>query len=314
MAAQVVTLSDPASGSTAKVLVSTGLNCYQFQVPGSGDPVDIIWSEPGFEQGERRAAGSGIPILFPFPGRIAGTSLSWEGKTYPLEPGDGRGNAIHGFVHERPWRILEQSAQRLVGQFHAAQDDPQLLKHWPADFRITASHDLQGTCLGTTLRFENPGDVPLPCGLGTHPYFQLPLGGNSAEACRVKLPVAGTWELNDMNATGAKTSLPNAARFQNGQPFGTLTLDTVFTDLVFHEKTCRAEIRDPETGRHVTLTFDRTFRECVVYTPPHREAICIEPYTCVPDAFRLEQAGHPAGLRVLAPGESVETRIEIRVH
>ena len=61
------------------------------------------------------------------------------------------------------------------------------------------------------------------------------------------------------------------------------------------------------------MSFDRAFRECVVYTPPHREAICIEPYTCVPDSLQLERQGVNAGLRVLAPGESFQTRIDIRI-
>jgi len=47
----------------------------------------------------------------------------------------------------------------------------------------------------------------------------------------------------------------------------------------------------------------------VVYNPPHREAFCIEPYTCVPDPFALEARG----LRVLAPGEQFQARIDIEV-
>ena len=128
MTAQIVTLTDSQSGATASILVSQGLNCYQFQVPGPADAIDVIWSEPGFEQGDKRASGSGIPLLFPFPGRIAGTSLQWDGKTYPLEAGDGRGNALHGFVHERPWRVIEQEPARLVAQFQASVDDAELFE------------------------------------------------------------------------------------------------------------------------------------------------------------------------------------------
>ncbi len=161
---------------------------------------------------------------------------------------------------------------------------------------------------------ENPSDsLLLPCGFGTHPYFQLPLGGSDAGVCRVKLPVASGWELQEMNATGHKSTLPNAAQYQAGQAFQDLTLDNVFGDLVFHEDVCTAEIADPQSGRQLVISFDRCFRACVVYTPPHREAICIEPYTCVPDPFRLEKQGVDAGLRVLGPGESLETAVDIRV-
>ena len=57
------------------------------------------------------------------------------------------------------------------------------------------------------------------------------------------------------------------------------------------------------------------FNTCVVYTPAHREAICIEPYTCVPGRFG-EEARWPleGALAILPPGESVRlvTSIELR--
>ena len=87
----------------------------------------------------------------------------------------------------------------------------------------------------------------------------------------------------------------------------------VFSDLVFNGGVCEASIADPTSCKKVAVSFDRAFRECVVYTPPHREAICIEPYTCVPDAFRLERAGVSAGLRVLSPGESFQAHVDIRL-
>ncbi len=313
MTAHIVTLNDSQSGATASILVSQGLNCYQFQVPGPNGMIDVIWSEPGFEQGDKRASGSGIPLLFPFPGRIAGTTLQWDGKSYPLEAGDGIGNAIHGFVHERPWRVIEQDPARLVAQFQASVDDPTLLDHWPADFRITATYQVQGNCLSSNFVFDNPDNHPLPCGFGTHPYFAMPLGGSTAANCQVKLPVSSQWTLEQMNATGEKTTLDDPPLFQRGQPFGTMTFDTVFSDLVFSGGLCEASIEDPETARRVIVAFDRAFRECVVYTPPHRESICIEPYTCAPDPFRLERDGVNAGLRVLSPGESFRARVDIRL-
>ena len=43
--------------------------------------------------------------------------------------------------------------------------------------------------------------------------------------------------------------------------------------------------------------------EVVAFTPPHRQAVCLEPYTWTTDAINLQQQGVNAGLRVLAPGE-----------
>ena len=56
-----------------------------------------------------------------------------------------------------------------------------------------------------------------------------------------------------------------------------------------------------------------TFRDLVVFTPPHRQAFCIEPYTCLPDSIRLATEGHETGLMILQPGEAFETTIPISV-
>jgi aldose 1-epimerase len=63
----------------------------------------------------------------------------------------------------------------------------------------------------------------------------------------------------------------------------------------------------------MTQRFDDPFRECVGYTPPHREAICIEPLTCVPSCFDLTARGIDAGLRIIPPGGSFTAPVEIEV-
>ena len=54
-------------------------------------------------------------------------------------------------------------------------------------------------------------------------------------------------------------------------------------------------------------------RELVVFTPPHRQAFCIEPYTCITDAINLQQRGTDAGLQVLPPGGQWTGIVEMRV-
>jgi aldose 1-epimerase len=290
------------------VLVSQGFKCFDLKL-GS----DMLWSLPNFASGAERASSSGMPILFPFPGRIPGTRFTWKGQTYDLEPGDKFGNAIHGFCHTRAWRIIDQQPDSVTGEFHAAADDPALLARWPSDFRIRAKYRLTAGLLSCEFHIDNPGTTPLPFGLGVHPYFRVPLAASSqAEDCVVRLPVTQHWQLRDMLPTGEKNAWPQAKAYAAGMRFGDLALDDVFAGLTFAGDECRAEIADPG-GRTLTIAWDRAFRECVVYTPPHREAICIEPYTCVPGALTLAERGIDAGLQILAPGESFSARMKISV-
>lgn len=313
MSMRIITLADAESGSTARILPEFGFNCFEFRACAAGQTVDVLWSADGLTEGRERASGSGIPILFPFPGRIRGTAFRWEGKEYPLEPGDGRGNAIHGFVLDRPWRVLEQTSSQATAQFQASRDDPDLLRRWPSDFRITATYDLRGATLDSRFTLENPGEAPLPWGFGTHAYFRVPLGGASANECRVQIPAAASWQLDGMLPTGKVLPLPNAKAFRAGVRFGDLRMDDVLTGLEFDGPVCRTSIHDPSSGRVLRLSFDRTFRECVVYNPPHRQAICIEPYTLLAGAFSLDLPHEQTGLRVMPPGGSVTARVTISV-
>lgn len=319
MPLEIVTLADPHAETSAQILPGFGFNCFRFTANADGKPVEVLWAEPGFESGTKRPSGSGIPILFPFPGRIAGTNLEYEGRKYALEAGDGRGNAIHGFVLNRPWRVIDQSPRRVVGQFQATVDDAKLRGAWPGDFRITIAYELAGNALALDATLENPGDSPLPMGFGVHPYFRVPLSpavetnANAAARCLVRVPAAEYWELAEMIATGRKLATRERGPLAAGIAFGESRFDDVFTSLAFDGEWCASTIADPTSGRTLRIAFDRAFRECVVYNPPHREAICIEPYTCVPGAIEMTRRGIDAGLRILAPGESLTARVRIEL-
>lgn len=313
MPAEVVTLTSASTGDRARVLVSQGFNCFEYTANVRGEMVDVLWSLPNFESGEQRASSSGIPLLFPFPGRIPGTSFDWNNKTYTLEASDKFGNAIHGFCHTRPWRVIAKQDDTVTAEFRASQVDPTIAERWPSDFKVTATYELGAGVLTGIYSFENAGDEPLPCGFGAHPYFRMPLSkGSRAEDCIVRLPVTKQWELVDMLPTGRQLDWPQSQEFAAGVPFGGLTVDDVFAGLPTDAVDASASITDPR-GRKLTISWDQSFRELIVFTPPHREAICIEPYTCVPSAIGLNKRGIDSGLRILAPGESFTARMSIRI-
>ena len=310
-----IELVDEATGATAMILAFCGMNCYSFRPVLDGKPLEVLWSHPDFEKGTERPSGSGIPLLFPFPGRLRGTSLEFRGRSFSLVPGDSLGNAIHVYVLDRPWRVIQQESARLVAQFQPSVDAAELVERWPADYRVTVTYTLDGNSLLLDTKIENPSTIDaLPFGFGTHPYFRLPLGdGGNADDSTVHVPAAEHWELADMLPTGRTLTNDAAHDLRDGKPFGETKLDDVLTDLTAQDGRVTTRIVDRASGRTMTMTFDESFRECVVYNPPHREAFCIEPLTCVPNAYDLEAAGIATALRVLEPGESFTANIEIRV-
>ena len=311
-------LRDPQSGTEARILPGFGFNCYRFTATVAGKPYEVLYSEPGFDEDQGMPSHNGVPVLFPFPNRIRQGRYTFGGKDYTLPAGDPLGNAIHGMVIERPWKVTgrgdeERGGQWVEGTFHAGSDAPELLELWPADFRISLRYTLRGNELACRVRVQNPDDKPLPFGFGTHPYFRLPLNEESDESrCRVYVPASAQWVLKDFLPTGEVRPVPASKDLRDGRRLSEVRLDDVFTELSFEEGRVVCRLLDELARVEVVLEFDRFFRELVLYNPPHRKSISLEPYTCTTDAINLHARGVDAGLRLLAPGEEASGEIVIR--
>ena len=318
-----IRLHDPHSGSTALIAAEAGFNCYAFQAVVAGATVEVLDAPADFPSGVGnpggyRPSGYGIPVLFPYPNRIRGGRFEWGGREFALSPDreafDENGNAIHGFCLDRPWRVERLSEQAVVGEFHLSVDAPDRRADWPADFRIRIRYEVRGTSLYGEVTIENPGEDELPWGFGTHPYFRLPLGeGSGPDRCLIEVPAKETWELIDCLPTGLRRPLPVEKDLRDGEYFDILQFDDILTGLTAtSENAIECVILDEAAGLMVSQRCDRRFRNVVVYTPRERNAICLEPYTCITDAVHLQSQGIEAGLEVLPPGEKTRLGIEIR--
>jgi aldose 1-epimerase len=308
----VITITDHLSGSTARIAPELGFNCFEFKAVVDGQTLDVLDSVPDFEQGGQHASASGIPILFPFPNRIRDGQFHWEGREYVLPGSDKWGNAIHGLCMDRPWRVVRQSDDFVTGQFQLSVDAPDRRSLWPSDFVIEVDYELVRSRLRSRFRISNPGSHKLPWGLGTHPYFKVPLGRDSrVDHCIVEVPAQKLWELENCLPTGRLISVGPENDLRDGAYLSKLKLDDVYTDLEFDGPQFDCLVMDERAGFQVALTCPPIFREIVAFTPPNRAAVCLEPYTCPTDAVNLQAKGHSTGWRVLGPGQEFHTWIDI---
>ena len=269
----------------------------------------MIVAGPRFAEAPRGAGGSGVPILFPFPNRIRGGEFAFQGRTFELARNKGA-NAIHGFVLNRAWEVVEHRATAdeafLVGRFQLSKQAPEVSDHWPTDAVIQVRYGLAGRRLTMTTTISNPTAVDLPYGFGIHPYFRLPFApGGDLGRTKIVIPASKTWTLKDSLPTGAIVPVDSRLDFREGKPIEGLKLDDVLTDLAHDGAEVVCRLIDLEKGGEFQLGFDRSFREVVVYTPPGKpDVIAIEPYTQTTDAMNLQAKGLDAGLRVLGHGQS----------
>ena len=308
----VITITDHLSGSTARIAPELGFNCFEFRAVVDGQTVDVLDAMPEFEHGTQKPSGSGIPILFPFPNRIRAGRFTWKDREYVLPGTDKWGNAIHGLCMDRPWRVVRQSDDFVTAQFQLSKDAPDRRALWPSDFVIEVDYELVHSRLRARFRIGNPGNQQLPWGLGTHPYFKLPLGQDSrADDCLVEVPARSIWELEDCLPTGRKLALNEENDLRDGAYVNMLKLDDVYTDLDCYGPQFDCLVVDERAGLQVTLTCPPIFREIVAFTPPNRAAICLEPYTCPTDAVNLQDKGLDVGWRVLSPGQEFHTWFDL---
>ncbi len=313
---QIAVITDPVTGSHAKIAAHLGFNCFEFVAKLSEtEAIDVIAAADGFEHGDKPVSHSGIPLLFPFPNRIRGGKFTWDGQEFELPESlvsHNNGNAIHGFALDRPWRITEQTEASVTGTFVISKDAPERRQLWPADAQITVRYSLSDNNLRTDIMVYNPGKTPLPWGFGTHAYFKLPLSHSSRPGhCTIYAPVQKRWELEGCLPTGKIFDPPEEGQLIGSPYFDTLRLDDVYTDVYAPDGVVECRIIDEHAGAQVIQRCDDSFREIVAFTPPWTSAVCLEPYTCTTDAINLQQQGIDAGLRVLAPGASWQGWIEI---
>jgi aldose 1-epimerase len=296
----------------AEVWPALGFNCIRWQVKHQDAPLDLLYDDPDLF-GEGRPTRSGIPILFPFPNRLRDGRFTWDGKEYQLPCNESGGkNAIHGFVCQRPWRVVGHGADDakawVTGEFRGSVDAADCNDFWPADYLLRMTYVLTPGQLRLETEVVNPDQKPLPFGLGFHPYFRLPFtAGAKSEECQVTVPARSYWQLQECLPTGER--LPVDAKHDLNSPrrYGDLQLDDVLTDLpnlgpdANGLRECAAIWGTPEVTLRVRCS--PSFREMVVFTPGHRQAFCVEPYTCVTDAMNLQARGVDAGWLVLPPGD-----------
>ena len=319
----VYVLHDSEQQLRAEVWPANGFNLLRWQTRPANDLLDWLYCAPDWESNPVPTR-SGFPILFPFPNRIRGGRFTWDGREYHWPLLDStRQNAIHGLAPRRAWEVVHTNATAdhasITGKFRMSpmRSGPDWL--WPGEADLFITYTLRGDCRESTVTVDchlvNTGRVTFPFGLGFHPYFRLADSASSTvDDVTLTSPTATLWELDESLPTGRKVAAPAELNFSHGQPIGATKVDHLYGDL--------ASLRtDPEkdlqfagelranSGSRVSVWYSPAFRELVLFTPVHRQAVCIEPYTCATDAVHLSDGGWIP----LAPGSVWSGTVEARI-
>lgn len=265
-------------------------------------------------------------LLYPFPSRIRHGIYHFEGEDYALKMNEmKRDNAIHGFVHGRPFTVVNQEVTETYAQLVVRYDYEGDTVGYPFPFALTVTYKLvqanrltygnhaeddRMCALQISYSALNTGSKRSPSAFGWHPYFML--SEQPVDQMSLSLPNRAPIVLNDNMIPEGRHDL---------EPGGTIQLEGEQLDTAFAiEPTSEPGAPDPfaetiltsiQTGLKLIVgqqTGANKLNYLVCYTPPRRDSIAIEPLTANVDSFN-----NGDGLTVLNPGETLSGVIWVRL-
>ena len=318
-------LHDTHTGASAHVWPSFGNNCIAAELPAPGGGLVRTLLDPeSLQQVRDQPSRWGVPLLFPWPGRIPGGRYRFQGREYTL-PVDTSGNAGHGFVKTLPWKVEVFEAWDSAAFLRcsiSSDDQPQTLEGYPFPYYFAATYRLDNDGLDLIVEAKNTSDTAMPVGFGAHPYFRLPLGeGGRQEDCLAHVPAARRWSLQRLGALAPGERLtwddvtvpvPEEIDLRTPQALGGRHFDGGYADVDRGLGRVECWIEDPASQRQAVMQASAHFGTVVMYTPPGQPAVCFEPWTCPPNGFNVAAAGvEPSGLVTLAPGQRWEASLRM---
>lgn len=205
-------------------------------------------------------------------------------------------HTIHGHGWQAVWRLVETDESHARVEYRHAADA------WPWRYRAQQCYRLDGNRLRIEMTVTNEGDLPMPAGLGPHPYFVR------TERARITAQVEKVWFSDADNFPTELADPVPPYDLRDGLVPSRQAIDHVFTGW-----DRRAVIEWPEWNARLTMTAESPLDFLVVYTPPNQDYFCVEPVSNTTDAFNGFAAGRTdTGTKLLAPGETLTAVAEFQ--
>ncbi len=249
-------------------------------------------------------------LMAPWTNRVKDAAFAFGGEQRQLRSDFPDGSAIHGDVRERPWQITDRTPvhARLVLDSREHEG-----VNFPWAFGCVARYELSPTGLSFALSVTNLDPSPMPAGAGVHPFFPRRLWADGDEV-RVRAGVSGRYPCEACIPTGPAADDEASTALREGGPLGNPGLDDVFAGFGGE-----AVIEWPASGVRLSMRCADSLGHLVVFTPRAQDGgplswVCVEPVSMVNDGFNmLERGEQGTGVRVLEPGQTLETSVRFGV-
>ncbi|MCR2804782.1 aldose 1-epimerase [Paenibacillus soyae] len=296
----VVELRDTERGDCAQLVPEIGGNLIRFHSSGR----ELLAAPGSIHDLRGNEFMYGTPLLFP-PNRVQGGSFTFKGRPYQLPINEQPDRHLHGELARKSWEAVEWRGTEEQGAYVVLRfrysDHEDMLAYFPHPlvFNVTIS------LLGGRLRLDgvivNEGEDEAPFAFGLHPYFNLP-GGQAL----LQAPAVKEWPISTFTfIEGVPANTERAGELREGLSLDRIApLGSAMVELQEgEERVCR--LRMIEEGYTIAYSIGNTFPYLLIFRPNWSESICLEPYSCLTDAFNLPYPPEMTGASGIAPGERV---------
>jgi aldose 1-epimerase len=238
-------------------------------------------------------------LLFPWANRIKGGKYVFDNVAYQLPVNDLKSNnALHGYVYNQPFNVTKTVALadkcELEMQYVGNGDYPGYPFPFVLKFRVTLHSDSKMT-IKFNVRNTGKGDMPFV--LGWHPYFQFET--EKANEWHIHIPADLKYELDNYN-------IPASSRNISDDYF--IAVEDKYLNEIFLLNSTNGfattSLSSSTSGYKINMWQKTGFNQLnylMVYTPPDRKTIAVEPMSGCINAFNNKD-----GLILLAPDENME--------
>ena len=289
MRVNTLAISDGVAKAVIVPELGAGLASYDLLVGGRREPL----FRPCRDLSAARPFDLAHNILVPWSGRISGDGFTFDGRFHALGPNlPGEPLPIHGNGFSSAWSLAEVSSDRARLTFASSGPGP-----YRYDAEVT--YALKVGALLIDLAVTSRAAIPLPYGLGLHPWFPR-TPGTTLQA----RAITATLEDNRHLPAG---QVPIALRSE--WDFGTPKhLPGAWVNNDFGPWDGHAVIRWKDRGLSLAVEARRgsALTTFILYSPAFdADFFCFEPVTHPVDAHN--RVGGPAahGLSVLSSGETL---------
>lgn len=299
-------LEDKQSGSFVELLPSVGFNIVRYYA----DDTPIISAPARLSDLIDHSSKYGNALLCP-PNFLREGRFRFAGKEYRF-PRNDEEDHLHGELRDREWKVINVSegaeGASITALYHLSRDEA-VYRYYPHRLVFYMTYELKRGSLRHRGAIINEGTESAPFGLGFHPYFTCQEGDMIRLNVSKQYPFGGTRFVQ-----GEPEDAEICAQMRKGMPVSSVPTSPPGFSLYALGKTDRyAEITRPNEGITVTYAFDPVFRFAALFKPSWSDAVSIEPYTCITDAFNSSMPEEQRGSISLKAGAVFGFENHIRV-